>query len=211
MDSNPGQYLVPVPVLYQGTGTVQLCWAVFRIRLDFIRIRIQLFKWMRIRIQVWKWMWIHAVPLHKKTMYIKSNFCIFMPTNLLFSLVCLIICLFLRFFLAFSIFFIPPESWSAFGMWIPDPGVHQIQIQCGSGSWSETLVLQLVISYLLCLQPLAEQVFPREELPREPAVAGQVQRQPEPLEQGTELSHASLRQLRENLRNGCLVTYALTA
>jgi hypothetical protein len=35
------------------------CWlptSVFRIRIDFMRIRIQLFKWMRIRIQLWKWM-----------------------------------------------------------------------------------------------------------------------------------------------------------
>ena len=49
------------------------------------------------------------------------------------------------------------------------------------------------------LQPSAEQVFPREELPGEPAVAGQVQRQREPAHQGPALSHAGLRQPGENI------------
>jgi hypothetical protein len=35
---------------------------VFRIRIDFMRMRIQTFNWMRIRIQLWRWTRIHANP-----------------------------------------------------------------------------------------------------------------------------------------------------
>ncbi len=55
------------------------------------------------------------------------------------------------------------------------------------------------------LQPLAQQVFPREELPREPAVAGQVQRQRASAQQSAALPHAGLRQSREDLCPGRIV------
>jgi hypothetical protein len=43
--------------------------AVFRIRNDFMRIRIQLFRWMRIRIQLWKWIRIRTLD----TVYFKNK------------------------------------------------------------------------------------------------------------------------------------------
>ncbi len=48
-------------------------------------------------------------------------------------------------------------------------------------------------------------MFPREELSREPAVAGQVQRQRASAQQSTALPHAGLRQPREDLCPGRIV------
>jgi hypothetical protein len=65
--------------------------------------------------------------------------------------------------------------------------------------------MKTVKKIFLFLQPLAQQVFPREELPREPAVAGQVQRQRASAQQGAALPHAGLRQSRKDLCPGRIV------
>jgi hypothetical protein len=47
---------VEAGVRYQfDVGSTEYRAAVFRIRIDFNRIRIQLFKWIGIRIQLFKW------------------------------------------------------------------------------------------------------------------------------------------------------------
>jgi hypothetical protein len=86
--------------------TGQSCWhftaTVFRIRVDFRRSRIQLYRLMRIRIRIqrWKWMRIHADPdpgytfktfLDQLHWFFKYFFC-------------LIICLLAAFFVHFSSF-----------------------------------------------------------------------------------------------------------